>query len=330
MKNNIISEAFFDSSNISVESHTIPVILSEETKVLRYNWDDGAYDLILDHSEESVNLGRKDILPVLLQHNTEMLPIGIYENVRLEDGKLKATARFDSEDELAMQVFGKMKRGFMQSLSVGINIHKTVLEEKENENGRKTYRATKWEITEASIVTVPAIPGARVGMSLAEVEDKLDMGGNETAMPTASSDKLANSNLGVSMEFNETNFNILLESREHLNGNIAKLNTIVEEKTSALEASETRLAEATQKLSEAEAGMENYKNVVTTRLSEAKATGVDMDTALAMLDAETDEDASKIALDSKSNTSALNQGEGEPSEKSAILAWAEQNKGSIR
>jgi hypothetical protein len=49
-----------------------------------------------------------------------------------------------------------------------------------------------------------------------------------------------------------------------------------------------------------------------------------------MLDAETDEDASKIALDSKSNTSALNQGEGEPSEKSAILAWAEQNKGSIR
>jgi HK97 family phage prohead protease len=315
MKNNIISEAFFDSSNISVESHTIPVILSEETKVLRYNWDDGAYDLILDHSEESVNLGRKDILPVLLQHNTEMLPIGIYENVRLEDGKLKATARFDSEDELAMQVFGKMKRGFMQSLSVGINIHKTVLEEKENENGRKTYRATKWEITEASIVTVPAIPGARVGMSLAEVED---------------SDKLANSNLGVSMEFNETNFNILLESREHLNGNIAKLNTIVEEKTSALEASETRLAEATQKLSEAEAGMENYKNVVTTRLSEAKATGVDMDTALAMLDAETDEDASKIALDSKSNTSALNQGEGEPSEKSAILAWAEQNKGSIR
>ena len=46
MKNNVYADCFFNTSNVDAKAKTIPVILSDESKVLRYNWEDGAYDLI--------------------------------------------------------------------------------------------------------------------------------------------------------------------------------------------------------------------------------------------------------------------------------------------
>jgi len=163
-KTNFNSAIIVDAT-IDSENKTVKAVLSEETKVIRYNYKDGVYDLILDHSENAIDFSRKDIMPVLLQHNDYSLPIGIWENVRLEDGKVKAMARFDSEDSKAMEIFGKIERNIMKSFSVGIQIDKQVLIEENNENGRKTYKATKWQLQEASVVTIPAIPNAKVGLS---------------------------------------------------------------------------------------------------------------------------------------------------------------------
>lgn len=162
-----------------------------------------------------------------------------------------------------------------------------------------------------------------------KLEKYKNMGGNQSAMPTASSDKLANSNLGASMEFNKENFDVLLESRKHLNENIKMLNTHLEEKTSVLEATAAKLTEATAKITEAEGKIESYKTTVVARLQEASASKVDLVTALAMVNAGSDEEATKLALDAKP-TKALNQGEGADTKESGILAFCSQNKGSIR
>ena len=176
------------------------------------------------------------------------------------------------------------------------------------------------------------------------IEKELNnMGGENTAMPNADSKKLANSNLGVSMEFNQENFNalenenkVLLANRQTMQRREETLKMELENATSALDAKEKEIAalkaDMETKLSEAELEKENYKSVVATRLKEASASNVDVNVALAMVDAPSEEEASRLALAAKSNTEALKQGNGEQSEdkKSDILAFCEKNKGSIR
>ncbi len=93
--------------------------------------------------------------PVMLyRHNSEDL-IGRWENIRIEDGKLKADPVFDMEDEVAKKVSGRVERGFMRGCSVGIIIYDL------KETGKEIV-ATKTELLEASICAIPADAGAVV------------------------------------------------------------------------------------------------------------------------------------------------------------------------
>jgi len=150
---------------IDKDEAKVSLVLSEETKVIRWDWMNGKYNLTLKHDENSIDLGRAKILKLFYQHDTHGAtpPIGRLDNVRLEDGKMKADAYFDKEDEFAMQIFGKIERGFLESVSVGITIHDgkmTEFKSKPNE-----YTATKWELNEVSIVNIPAIPSAGIELS---------------------------------------------------------------------------------------------------------------------------------------------------------------------
>ena len=161
-----------NANAINSESKTIEVILSDETPVYRYNWDIGEFDLILVHDETSIDLTRADIMPLLVQHNNSMLPIGIWENLRVEDKKLKGTAKFDSEDELAMKIFGKFERGIMKSFSIGIDSWKLELFQTKTDNTLPVYRAIEWGIQECSVVTIPANANAKIGFSVQNQEKK--------------------------------------------------------------------------------------------------------------------------------------------------------------
>jgi len=176
---------------VDIGKKSIAVNLSDETEVVRYSWSDGKYYLKLLHGKENVDLSRKDILSVFINHDTEELPIGKFENVRIEDGKLKAEAMFDEEDPDSLRIFNKLARGFLQSFSVGIDIMEKVLDKEVN--GVKYYNATKWAITEASIVGIPAIPSAKVGLS----------GVNPASA------KIENSNEGESVEYTKEKFEAL-------------------------------------------------------------------------------------------------------------------------
>lgn len=169
----------FQVDAVNSETKTISVILSDETKVIRWSWEKDWFDVILVHDINSVDLTRKDIMPLLVQHNTEMLPIGRWENIRIEDRKLKGDAVFDPEDEYAMEIFGKFERKFMQSFSVGLGEWRLQLFEDINENGRSTYKAVEWSLQECSVVTIPAIPNAKVGFSNQQEENQTENNTNE-------------------------------------------------------------------------------------------------------------------------------------------------------
>jgi len=168
-KCNVSGTCHFLKDGVDLENKKVPVILSDETEVVRYNWQDGKYYLTLLHGDENVNLDRKDILSLFINHNTYELPIGKFEDVRLEDGKLKAMAVFDSDDDESMKIFKKLSKGFLQSFSVGIDIITKVLSKEED--GVKYYDVTKWALNEASVVGIPAIPNAQTGMDKEKEED---------------------------------------------------------------------------------------------------------------------------------------------------------------
>lgn len=163
MDNNIINiSCNFAIEGVDLEKKSIPVILSDESEVVRYNYEDGKHFIKLLHGEENVDLSRKDILSLFVNHNTYELPTAIFENVRLEERKLKASSVFDESDSDSMKIFNKLAKGFLKSFSVGITIIEKVLEKEID--GVRYYNVTKWILNEASVVGIPAIPTAKVGL----------------------------------------------------------------------------------------------------------------------------------------------------------------------
>ena len=201
-----------EANGIDTENHTVPVILSDETHVVRYSWDDGYYFLRLVHDKQAVDLSRADILSMFVNHDTySTLPIARFEDVRIEDAKLKATAVFDAEDEESMTIFSKLSRGFLTSFSVGIDIFDRVLTEEKD--GVKYYDATQWAPYEASVVGIPANPNATVGLTATTTT---------ATMPTAPSDKIAKSQQGNLMDFNKENFAAQTKRISDLEAELAK------------------------------------------------------------------------------------------------------------
>lgn len=97
--------------------------------------------------------------PVMLYgHNTWRPPIGRWENLRVENGKLLADAVFDKEDEEAKKLEAKVEQGIIKAVSIGFR----VLEHSEENvvRGQRRPTVTKAELYEASLVTVPGNPGA--------------------------------------------------------------------------------------------------------------------------------------------------------------------------
>lgn len=105
-----------------------------------------------------VNLDEFRKNPVmLLNHNDYLLPIGRWENIRIEGGKILADAVFDEKDERAAEVMRKVDNDFIRMASIGA----WPPEEKSDAYslmlpGQRYPTVTKWTVREASIVTIGA------------------------------------------------------------------------------------------------------------------------------------------------------------------------------
>lgn len=94
---------------------------------------------------------------MLLNHNDWDLPIGRWENIRVENGKILADAVFDLNDERAKKVADKVANDFIRAASIGAWRPKEVNNDASLKlEGQSGATVTKWTVREASICTIGA------------------------------------------------------------------------------------------------------------------------------------------------------------------------------
>lgn len=119
---------------------------------------------ILDHGEKAIDLSRAaDGLPLLWGHDghTRGTVVGRVENLRVEDKRLRGDLRFFSTPD-AQDVRTIVSEGHRE-MSIGYTVERMKLESTDSKTQQSTYRATRWQPMEASIVAVPADHTVGVG-----------------------------------------------------------------------------------------------------------------------------------------------------------------------
>ncbi|MDY6122091.1 MAG: hypothetical protein SPI72_03320 [Porphyromonas sp.] len=94
---------------------------------------------------------------MLLNHNDWSLPIGRWENIRVEGSRILADPVFDLKDEEARKVAAKVEENFIRMASIGAWPPEEVSDDPSLKlQGQRGATVTKWTVREASIVTIGA------------------------------------------------------------------------------------------------------------------------------------------------------------------------------
>lgn len=92
---------------------------------------------------------------MLLNHNDYSLPIGRWENIRIEGTQILADPVFDTEDHTGKEIARKVEKGFLRMASMGAWPPEAVSDEPMYMlNGQTKPTVTRWKAREASIVTI--------------------------------------------------------------------------------------------------------------------------------------------------------------------------------
>lgn len=92
---------------------------------------------------------------MLLMHNDYDMPIGRWENIRIEGTQILADPVFDELDEKAAKVKGKVDRDFVRMASIGSWAPEEIdYEPNPDRLGESIAVVTKWTVREASIVPI--------------------------------------------------------------------------------------------------------------------------------------------------------------------------------
>lgn len=188
---------------------------------------------------------------VLFGHEHSSLPIGRADNVRVEEGQLKARITLVSEkaNPFAEQVLALMKEGALRAISVGFRPGKRSTEKRD---GREVVVLSDNELMELSVVPIGANPDARAKAA--------DVRPPEDATPRNQSMKFIVKALGLGEETSEADaqkafesaINELLaatgvESLKNIPAAFESLKTaneVLTEKAAKVEALEAELAKA--------------------------------------------------------------------------------------
>lgn len=101
-----------------------------------------------------IDLSRLRANPVILDMHTNDTKnvIGRWKNIQIEGHLLTADAEFDMEDEYAAKIAGKVERGFLKGVSLGLN---PISSDNFKTQADSTFALEKCEAMEASIVALP-------------------------------------------------------------------------------------------------------------------------------------------------------------------------------
>ena len=163
----IKTETFYREAKVGEireEERTVELAFSSEQPVERMFGTE-----ILDHSPDSIRLGRlRDSGALLVNHDPTDL-VGKIETVEVGSDRLaRAKVRFGRSDR-ANEIFQDVQDGIRSGVSVGYQIHKL---REEGEDGATAFRAVDWEPMEISLVAIPA--DATVGVGRSEDGEAVD------------------------------------------------------------------------------------------------------------------------------------------------------------
>lgn len=156
--------ATFLPATYDATARTVDLVLSSGSAVNRGWWIEE-----LEISTSAIDTARvaRGLVPLLNSHNRWDIgaQLGVLRSVRFEeiDGvmSLVGTAAF-ADTDAAREAEGMVSRGELRGVSIGYNPTRWDLVAFDTETETRTWRATAWELLEASLVTVPADPAAGV------------------------------------------------------------------------------------------------------------------------------------------------------------------------
>lgn len=95
--------------------------------------------------------------PVMFyNHDDREMPIGRWENIRIEEGKILAEANFDQGDPKAKEIARKVEEGYIIACSVGAWVLESSSDISLYLEGQNAPTVTKWSLREVSICNIPA------------------------------------------------------------------------------------------------------------------------------------------------------------------------------
>lgn len=157
-----------EQTSISEESRTVNLAFSSEEEYVRANGGE-----ILDHNPESVLLDRMmDGAPVLVDHDPTD-HVGVVEKVAIDNDKVgRAQVRF-GRSARATEIFEDIVDGIRRSVSVGYKVLETQVEREAIGDDPGSYRVTKWQPIEVSLVSIPADATVGVGRNTQHEDTKV-------------------------------------------------------------------------------------------------------------------------------------------------------------
>jgi hypothetical protein len=145
-------------------------ILNDESKLNSYGFR---------VKNAGIDLERFKANPVMLDSHwggSTSSVIGKWTNIRIEGTLLQADPEFDLEDESAKKIAGKVERGFLKGVSMGLSYNRSFMVALPD----GTFELEKSELLEASIVSIPSNANAiklyaETGELIDEKEIKLSL-----------------------------------------------------------------------------------------------------------------------------------------------------------
>lgn len=160
-----------DYKRAAQDQRVFEASLSSEEPVLR-----GFGYEVLSHMDSAIDLRRaQPSLPLLFNHNPDQL-IGHVENVRVFGGRLRGSLHL-SDNQRGTDTLAAIRDGSARSLSIGYRVSE--LDEsrrpEESSDGIGMFTVTRWELLEASIVSVPADPSVGIQGRSTRAQGQLDL-----------------------------------------------------------------------------------------------------------------------------------------------------------
>lgn len=138
---------------------------------------------------------------------TQIMPVGMWENVRIEDGVMLADAYIDTSDEVGQRLFRKVQMGVISSASIGFRALAWSDSDDDKLPGQQGYTITSWELLEISIVDIPSNRNAsRITDEVRAFGQRSEQGDSAKGLPIFYKDFTNQKNTEMSMSDKFTQF----------------------------------------------------------------------------------------------------------------------------